>query len=88
MKNIFTEHPHSINETYFQHMKFAAIFGVNMLVGGCACLIHAVFPFFFPKTGSDYLLKMTFFYIERIAYPEARIVELSQVIEKKLNINL
>ncbi len=84
MKNIFTEHPHSINETYLQHMKFAAIFGFNMLIGGCACLIHAIFPFLFPKTGSDYLLKMTFFFIERAPQSEARIVELSQVIEKKL----
>ena len=59
MKNIFTKHPTSVGETYLQHMKFAAQFGFNMVIGGIACLIHAIFPFVFEKTGSNYLLKMT-----------------------------
>jgi len=85
MKNIFTEHPNSIGETYLQHMKFASIFGFHMLVGGLACIIHAIFPFLFPKTGSDYLLKMTYFFVERMPKTaEPRMVKLSQMIEKKL----
>jgi len=84
MKNVFTKHPHSIGETYLQHMKFAAIFGFNMLIGGGACLIHAIFPFLFQKTGSDYLLKMVSFFIDRMPETETRIIHLAHRIEKKI----
>jgi len=50
--NIFTAHPHRIGETYLQHMRFALKFGSKMILGGCACLIHAIFPFLFQTTGS------------------------------------
>ncbi len=49
---IFTEHPESIGETYFQHLKHALCFGLKMAIGGIACMIHAIFPFLFQKTGS------------------------------------
>lgn len=48
----FTDHPHSVNETYFQHMHSAFGFGTSMLVGGLACLMHGIFPFLFTTTGS------------------------------------
>jgi hypothetical protein len=50
MKNIFTRHPHSINETYFEHLKAALGFSFHLLVGGLACFIHAFFPFLFVHT--------------------------------------
>jgi hypothetical protein len=84
MKNIFTKHPNSIGEGYFEHMKFASLFGLNMIVGGLACIIHAIFPFLFQKTGSDYLLKMTYTFVERMPKVEPRITKLSQMIKKKL----
>jgi hypothetical protein len=40
----FTDHPASVNETYFQHMAMAFGFGGRMLLGGMACLVHGVFP--------------------------------------------
>src|SRR5689334_3287021 len=83
MKNIFTEHPHSVGESYFQHMKFASYFGFNMMLGGLACLTHAIFPFIFQKTGSNVLIKMTHDFIERMPEVESRVLKLSQVIEKK-----
>jgi hypothetical protein len=49
----FTEHPASVGETYFQHMGMASSFGVTMIAAGVACLVHAVLPFAFVKTGSD-----------------------------------
>ncbi|TAK75380.1 MAG: hypothetical protein EPO11_05540 [Gammaproteobacteria bacterium] len=84
MKNIFTDHPHRIGETYFQHFKFALIFSMNMIVGGIACLIHAIFPFLFPETGSHFLLKMTHRFIERMPVVEDRVKVISQSIEKKM----
>ena len=83
MKNIFTDHPHSIGETYWQHMKFASQFGGNMLLGSFVCFIHAVFPFLFQKTGSNILLKMTHHFVERMPNTEERIIQLSELIEKK-----
>lgn len=48
----FTEHPASVGETYGQHFRHAAGFGLAMMLGGLACLVHAVLPFAFMKTGS------------------------------------
>lgn len=49
----FTQHPASVGETYLQHLRAAAAFGVRMWVGGTACLVHAFFPFLCVRTGSD-----------------------------------
>jgi Family of unknown function (DUF6356) len=83
MYNIFTEHPKSVGETYFQHMKFAVIFGLNMLVGGLACLIHAIFPFLFKNTGSNFLLKLVKDFIKRVPNIEDRIEDISHLIKNK-----
>lgn len=84
MKNIFTNHPSSIGETYLQHFKFAFIFGVTMMLGGLACILHAIFPFIFQKTGSNILLKMAHHFVERMPAVEDRVIFLSQSIEKKI----
>lgn len=52
LSKIFTDHPASVGENYFTHMRSAFGFGWAMLAGGFACLIHGVFPFFFTKSGS------------------------------------
>jgi hypothetical protein len=49
---LFTEHPASVDESYFEHLATALSFGTRMLAAGLACLIHAVLPFAFTKTGS------------------------------------
>ena len=53
MDNIFTKHPHSVNETYFEHMRVALKYGMKMVVGGIAGIIHAVFPFLFETTATS-----------------------------------
>lgn len=50
--SLFTEHPRSVGETYLEHMGMAGGFGGRLLVAGLACLVHAVLPFLFTKTGS------------------------------------
>ena len=40
---LFTSHPASVDESYGEHMMFAAAF---------AALVHAVLPFMFEKTAS------------------------------------
>lgn len=84
MKNLFTEHPHSIGETYFQHFCYAFKFGGQMVLGGFACILHAVFPFIFKKTASNYLLHMTNEFISRMPVVEERVLKLAESIDKKI----
>lgn len=86
MPNIFTQHPHSVNETYLEHLKFAFSFGMNMLMGGLACMIHAIFPFLFQQTGSNLLLRLMQRLIDRTPVIEERVIILSKLIKKKLRI--
>jgi hypothetical protein len=52
MRLSFTEHPASVGESYLEHMAMALNFAVAMLRGALACLVHAIFPFLFVRTGS------------------------------------
>jgi hypothetical protein len=52
LRRYFTEHPASVGETYREHMSRAAWFGTRMMLGGMACMVHAVLPFLFVRTGS------------------------------------
>lgn len=52
MSMSFTQHPREVGETYGEHFMVAGSFGVAMLVGGLACLVHAVLPFLCTTTGS------------------------------------
>lgn len=52
LKNAFTDHPASVGETYAEHLTMASGFGVSMILGGLACLVHGLLPFLFVKTGS------------------------------------
>ena len=51
--NPFTQHPAAAGETYLAHLRTAAGFGVQMVSAGLACLVHALLPFLFVRTGSD-----------------------------------
>jgi hypothetical protein len=48
----FTDHPASVGETYLEHLARATCFGVRMIAAGIACLVHALLPFLFERTGS------------------------------------
>ncbi|HVN45332.1 MAG TPA: DUF6356 family protein [Steroidobacteraceae bacterium] len=48
----FTEHPASVGESYSEHLIRALGFGTRMVLAGLACLVHAVLPFLFVRTGS------------------------------------
>lgn len=52
VQNPFTEHPHTVGETYAEHMHSATYFGSRMIGAGFCCLVHGIFPFLFTKTGS------------------------------------
>ncbi len=85
MKNIFTDHPHAVGETYFQHLKYAFMTGCLMMLGGLACALHAIFPFLFPQTASNILLNLTRTFIARSPASEDRVKNLSQFINEKVD---
>lgn len=53
IKNIFTEHPATVSETYTQHCAHAFGFGWRMVLAGFACIVHALVPALFVRTGSE-----------------------------------
>lgn len=55
---IFREHPTEVGETYTEHFAAAGGFGVKMVAGGVACMIHAVIPAMFVTTGSGTVKKL------------------------------
>jgi len=52
VRKLFTEHPASAGETYWQHFRFAAKIFRSLSKAAFACLVHAVFPPLFQKTAS------------------------------------
>ena len=53
MKNLFTDHPASVGENYFEHLLAATRFSMSLLIASLVCLVHALLPFLFVKTGSQ-----------------------------------
>ncbi|MGI9484033.1 MAG: DUF6356 family protein [Hyphomicrobiales bacterium] len=49
---LFTNHPATVDETYWEHFMFATTRGVRMVGAGSAAIIHAFFPFLFETTAS------------------------------------
>lgn len=52
-KNPLTRHLDEAGESYGEHFAVASGFGLKMIGGGLACLVHAVLPFLFERTGSN-----------------------------------
>ena len=52
LRRLFTEHPSSVQETYWEHLAMAGSFGFRLLLAALACSVHALLPFLFVKTGS------------------------------------
>jgi len=53
LRALFTEHPASVGESYFQHLGSATGFSLRMLAAGICCLVHGLLPFLFVRTGSS-----------------------------------
>lgn len=54
----FTEHPESVGETYFEHMKFAAGMSAKLIKAAGCCAIHAVMPWRHCTSGSTAIKEM------------------------------
>jgi hypothetical protein len=52
LDKIFFDHPRQVNETYFQHGKFALTFAFKLFLAATAAIIHAFVPSLFERTAS------------------------------------
>ena len=53
IRRLFLDHPASVDESYPEHMRVAAGFGVAMLLGSLGCFAHALVPALCKRTGSS-----------------------------------
>ncbi len=53
-------HPHSVDETYFQHFRFATKFAFSLFVAGIAALVHAICPALCERTASRIIKELHF----------------------------
>lgn len=58
LTRVFTDHPATVNETYFQHMQFALSFAFWLGVAAGAALIHAVIPALCETTASRIIRRL------------------------------
>ena len=69
LNRLFRDHPAEVGATYGEHFAAAGGFGTRMVVGGVACMIHAVVPGMFVTTGSGMVKKL---YDEMVAKRDAK----------------
>ena len=55
---VFLDHPATVNETYFEHMRFALTFAFWLTMAGLAALVHAIIPAACETTASRILRRL------------------------------
>ena len=55
---LFTEHPASVGESYFQHMGESLKIGGRLFAAALGCLVHAIVPGLCKTTGSTAILTL------------------------------
>ena len=58
MRNLFTEHPSRIGETYAQHLFFACKTALKLFGVAFILMIHGLLPFIFQSFTRDFLEKL------------------------------
>ena len=58
LQKLFTDHPASVDETYFEHMRFASGFAFWLFVAAGAALVHAVVPALCESTASRIIKRL------------------------------
>ena len=58
LNKIFLDHPRQVNETYFQHGKFAFSYAFKLLVASMAAIVHALVPSLFERTASTIVAEL------------------------------
>ena len=70
--DLFSRHPRSVGETYFEHLCFATRFGLAMITGGVACVVHGLLPFLCVTSGSRRVREL---HAVLLSHPARRVAE-------------
>ncbi len=55
---LFTDHPGTVDESYFEHLAFASWIGGMALLAALAAFAHALLPFAFDHTASRIITRL------------------------------
>lgn len=69
LRRLFTEHPESVGESYFEHMGVALSFAGPLLMAGLAALVHAFLPFLCTTTASTTVKRLHARMMNRVPHP-------------------
>jgi hypothetical protein len=58
LARLFLDHPASVNESYFQHMRFALGFAGSLAMAAGAALVHALIPALCDSTASGIVRRL------------------------------
>jgi hypothetical protein len=58
VNRLFLDHPRSVGESYLEHQRHAFGFGMTLLGAALACLVHAMVPALFVRTGSETVTRL------------------------------
>lgn len=58
LRHLFTDHPATVGESYWQHLVVAWGFSWRLMAAALVCLVHALLPFLFVKTGSRAIIEL------------------------------
>lgn len=56
--HLFNAHPATVDETYFEHLRFASGFALSLMGAGFAAAVHALLPFMFEKTAGNIINRL------------------------------
>lgn len=57
-QKILFDHPASVGEGYFEHMRFASKFAFGLFIAAGAAIVHAVIPCLCEKTASKKITEL------------------------------
>ena len=58
LNKIFLDHPRQVNETYFEHGRFAFRYALKLLLASMAAIVHALIPSLFETTASTIVAEL------------------------------
>ncbi len=58
LNRVFLDHPHSVDESYGEHLLFATRFSLTLLAAAGAAMVHALIPCLFEKTASRIVARL------------------------------
>lgn len=76
----FVDHPASVGESYSEHLATAAGFGISMVAGGLACIVHSLVPGLCERTASGIVRDLYLRMEGRRAVPPSQAMTMDELV--------